>query len=112
MAFKHLTNITAEEKLAAKIAAQERRDEIVQQAIQNGARVQYITTPLSGEEMETLININFDNTVIVDTTIGSDIRKLIDNGWEITSVTYYEDRVCGISCKADHRRGITIRNLV
>ena len=111
MAFEHLISMTAEEKLAAKIAAQERRDEIVQQAIQNGAHVQYLTTPLSGEEMETLININFDNTVIVDTTIGSDIRKLIDNGWEITSVTYYEDRVCGISCKANHRRGITIRTL-
>jgi hypothetical protein len=112
MACEHLINITAEEKLAAKIAAQERRDEIVQQAIQNGAHVQYLTTPLSGEEMETLININFDGSVIVDTTIGSDIRKLIDGGWKIISVTYYDNRVCGITCHSTHRKGITIRNLV
>lgn len=111
MACEHLTNITAEEKLAARQAAQERRDQIVQQAIQNGAQVQYITAPFSGEEMETLINIGFDGSVIVDTTIGSDIRKLIDGGWKIISVTYYEDRVCGIMCHSTHRKGITIRNL-
>ena len=112
MAFEYLTNLTTEEKMAAKRAAQERRDQIIQQAINNGARVQHLTAPLNGEEMETLINIGFNNSVIVDTTIGSDIRKLIDGGWNITSVTYYEDRVCGISCKSDHRKGITIRNLM
>lgn len=112
MAFEHLTNMTTEEKLAAKQAAQERRDQIIQKAIQNGAHVQYITTPLSSEAMETLINIGFDNSVIIDTTIGSDIRKLIDGGWKIISVTYYNDRVCGITCHSTHRKGITIRNLV
>ena len=25
---------------------------------------------------------------------------------------YYEDKVCGIICKADHRKGITIRTLI
>lgn len=112
MAFEHLTNMTTEEKLAAKQAAQERRDQIIQKAIQNGAHVQHITAPLSGEEMGTLINIGFDNSVIIDTTIGSDIRKLIDGGWKIISVTYYNDRVCGITCHSTHRKGITIRNLV
>ena len=112
MAFEHLTNISAEEKQAAKEAAQKERQRIIQEAINNGAKVQHITAPLSGEEMETHINIGFDNLVIVDTTIGSDIRKLIDGGWKIIAVTYYENRVCGITCKADHRKGITIRTLI
>ena len=111
MAFEHLINMTAEEKLAAKIAAQEKRNKIIQQAIENGAHVQYMTVPLGSEEMETLISIGFDNTVIIDTTIGSDIRKLIDGGWKIISVTYYDNRVCGITCHSTHRKGITIRNL-
>ena len=111
MSINHLKNITQEEKQAAKEAAQKERQRIIQKAINNGAKVQHITAPLSGEEMETHINIGFDNSVIVDTTIGSDIRKFIDSGWKITAVTYYEDKVCGIICKADHRKGITIRNL-
>ena len=37
--------------------------------------------------------------------------QFIDSGWKITAVTYYEDKVCGIICKADHRKGITIRTL-
>ena len=111
MAFEHLSNISVEERQAAKEAAQKERQRIIQEAINDGATVQYITAPLSGDEMETHINISSDNTVIVDTTIGSDIRKFIDSGWKITAVTYYEDKVCGIICKADHRKGITIRNL-
>ena len=111
MAFEHLSNITSEERQAAKEAAQKERQRIIQEAINNGATIQYITAPLSGDEMETHINISSDNTVIIDTTISSDIRKFIDGGWKITAVTYYEDRVCGITCKADHRRGITIRTL-
>lgn len=112
MAFEHLTNMTIEEKLAAKQAAQKNRDRIIKQAIQNGAHVQHITVPLNGDEMETLINIGSDNTVIIDSTIGSDIRKLIDGGWKIISVTFYDDRVCGITCASSHRKGITIRNLI
>lgn len=111
MAFEHLSNISTEERQAAKEAAQRERQRIIQEAINNGATVQHITAPLSGDEMETHINISSDNTVIVDTTIGSDIRKFIDGGWKITAVTYYADRMCGITCKADHRKGITIRTL-
>lgn len=111
MAFEHLTSISTEEKQAAKEAAQRERQRIIQEAINNGAKVQTITAPLSGEEMETHINISSDNKVIVDTTIGSDIRKFIDGGWKITSVTYYENRVCGVTCEANHRKGITIRTL-
>lgn len=111
-AFEHLINMSPAEKLAAKRMAQENRDRIIKQAIRNGARVQHTTVPLSGEEMETLINIGSDDTVIVDSTIGSDIRKLIDGGWKIISVTYYDNRVCGITCTSTHRKGITIRNLM
>ena len=112
MAFEHLSNISVEERQAAKEAAQKERQRIIQEAINDGATVQYITAPLSGDETETHININSNNTVIVDTTIGSDIRKFIDSGWKITAVTYYEDKVCGIICKAEHRKGITIRTLI
>jgi hypothetical protein len=106
-----LLNVTTEERLAAKQEAQERRNQIIQQAIRNGASVHHILVPLSGDEMETLINISYDDSIIIDSSIGSDIRKLIDGGWEITSITYYNDRVCGITCKSDNRKGITIRNL-
>lgn len=50
-----------------------------------------MTVPLSSEDMKTLISIDSNNTVIIDTTIGSD---------------------SGITCHSTHRKGITIRNLI
>lgn len=111
MAFEYLSKMTTEERMAAKQAAQERRNRIINQAIQNGAYIQRLTAPLSSDEMETSININHDDTVTISTTIGSDIRKLIDGGWKIVAIAYYENRVCGITCNSTHRKGITIRNL-
>ena len=91
MAFEHLTNITAEEKLAARLAAQEERERIIQQAIQNGASVQYITSRSTSEEWETHILWDNEGNAIIDTTIPKDMTKCIKRGWEIISVTYYKD---------------------
>jgi hypothetical protein len=43
----YLANLTLEERQAAFKAAQEERERIVQQAIQNGATVNYITSPVT-----------------------------------------------------------------
>ena len=106
MAFEYLANITAEEKLAARQAAQEERERIIQQAIKNGARVQYITSRLTSEEQETHISWGNDDSVIIDTTIPRDITKCIKRGWKIVSITYYKDTntVSGIVCKGQSNK--------
>ena len=45
MAFEHLSNISVEERQAAKETAQKERQRIIQEAINDGATVQYITAP-------------------------------------------------------------------
>ena len=91
MAFEYLTNVSIEEKLAARLAAQEERERIIQKAIQNGVPVQYMTSRLTSDEQETHIMWDNDGNVIIDTTIPKDITKCIKRGWEIVSITYYKD---------------------
>lgn len=112
MAFEHLTNITAEEKLAARQAALEERDRIIQQAIKDGAHVQYLPFRLSSEEWETHIYTDIVGDCIVDTTIPSDITKFIKRGWKITGVTYFKEtnQVVGITCQGKSKN-ISIRNV-
>lgn len=106
MAFEHLTNMTAEEKLEAKRAALEERQRIIQQAIQNGATVNYLSARITSEEWETIISYGYDGICTIDTTIPSDITKCIKRGWKITSVTYYKDSkiVAGITCEATNKQ--------
>ena len=100
MAFEYLTNITAEEKLAARQAAQEERDRIIKKAINDGAKVQYMTSRLSTEEQETHISIG-NGECLIDTTIPKDMTKCIKRGWSIQSVTYYKgtDVIAGMVFK-------------
>lgn len=112
MALEHLLNMTAEERAAAKQAAQEERERTIQQAIQSGASVQYITARLTSEEWETHIYTNIAGECIIDTTNPSDIKLCIRRGWKITSVTYYKDtnQIAGMVFEGK-ANGISIRNV-
>ena len=112
MAIEHLTTLTAAEIQAAKQAAQEERTRIIKQAIQNGARVQYMTSRLTSEEWETHIYTNIAGECIIDTTNPTDIKLCIKRGWQITSVTYYRDttQVAGMTFQGK-ANGISIRNV-
>lgn len=112
MAFEHLANMTAEERQAAKQAAQEERERIIKQAIQNGASVQYMTSRLTSEEWETHIYTNIAGECIIDTTNPTDIKLCIKRGWDIASITYYTDtnQVAGMVFKGKSN-GISIRNV-
>lgn len=112
MALRHLTNITPEERQAAKIAAQEERERIIRKAVQHGAKVNYMNTRLSLEEQETHIYTNVSGECIIDTTIPTDIKRCIRRGWKITSITYYKDnnQIAGMTFKGKSN-GVSIRNL-
>lgn len=92
---------TQEERAAIFAAAQERRNQIVQQAINNGASVQYVTARLTQEEWETHIRMDNNGVCIIDTTLPKDITKCINRGWEIVNITYYTDTniISGLTCK-------------
>ena len=87
----YFNDLTTEERQAMLKAAKEERDRIIQEAIRNGAAVDYMTSRLTLEEQDTHILLNNDNTCTIDTTIQSDINLCIKRGWEIVRVTYYKD---------------------
>lgn len=84
-------NPTPEEREAARVAAQEERERIIQQAINDGASVQYITSRITLEEQETHIYWDTEGNTIIDTTILKDITKCLKRGWKIIGITYYDD---------------------
>ena len=106
-------NPTPEERLAAKLAAQQERDRLIQKAIQNGAHVQYMSSRLTTEEWETHVYWDNDGKCIIDTTIPGDIKKCIRRGWKIKSITYYQDsnQIAGIVCegKSNNISILTVR---
>lgn len=79
---------STEELVAAKKAAREEKQSRIKEAIKNGARINYANTILTEDEKETIINIESDNTVIIDTTIPKDITKCLKGNWEIIGITY------------------------
>lgn len=91
MVGEHLKNITQEERKAILKAAQEERNRKIQEAIKNGAVVNYITSRISGEEQETHISLTNDGVCIIDTTIQRDITKFLKKDFTIISITYYKD---------------------
>lgn len=112
MANNNLPILTSEERIAAKQAAQEERERIIQKAIQNGATVQYMTSRMTLDEQETHIYIDATNECIIDTTNQTDIKLCIKRGWEIASITYYKDtnQIAGMTFKGNSN-GISIRNV-
>lgn len=112
MAGSFFSNITQEERNAIFQAAKEERERIIQEAINNGASVHYMTSRLTLDEQETHILMTNDDTCVIDTTIPSDIKLCIKRGWEITSITYYDntDQVVGMTFRGKSN-GISIRNL-
>ena len=112
MAFRSFANLTSEERIAMKQAAQEERERIIQTAIQNGATVQYLTSRLSSDEWETHIYYGYDGICTIDTTIPTDITNCIKRGWPIKIITYYKDtnQVAGLVCKAKSNN-ISIRSV-
>ena len=86
-----ISNLTPEERAAAKQAAQEKREQILQDAIHNGATVQYMTSRMTSEEWETHISWDNEGNAIIDTTIPKEITKCIKRGWTIVGITYYQD---------------------
>lgn len=113
MASAFFNNLTTEERQAIFKAAQEERERIIQQAINNGASVNYMTSRLTSDEQETHILTYIDGSCIIDTTIPSDIKLCIKRGWKITSVTYYKgtDQIAGMTFKGKSN-GISIRSLI
>ena len=107
-----LNDLTSVERQAIFKAAQEERERIIQEAINNGAIVKYITSRLILDEQETHILTYADGSCIIDTTIPSDIKLFIKRGWKITSVTYYKDtnQIAGMTFKGKSN-GISIRNV-
>lgn len=103
---------TPEERMAAKQAKIEERTRIVQEAIRNGATIQYITSHLTSDEQETHITYSNNGVCIADTTIPKDITTFIKKGWKITSVTYYANSqiIAGITCEAKNKH-ISVRNV-
>lgn len=87
----YLSTLTRDEIIASQRAAQEERERIIQEAIDNGAKVNYVNSKISQDEMETHIRINYEGECVIDTTLSRDIVKCIKNGWKITSITYYKD---------------------
>ena len=112
MKAEQLLRVSLEDRLAAKVAAQEERERIIQQAIQDGASVKYLSSRLTSDECETHIHINTDDTCIIDTTISSDITLCIKRGWKITSITYYRDtnQIAGMTF-VGKSNGVSIRSI-
>lgn len=67
---------------------------------------------LTREEFETHISMNaVDDTVIIETSIPKDIRKCLNQGYEVIREFRYEDgSICSMTFKAP-RRVISLRNL-
>lgn len=107
-----LNDLTSEERQAIFKAAQEERERIIQEAINNGAIVQYMTSRLTLDDQETHILTCVDGSCIIDTTIPSDIKLCIKRGWKITSITYYKDtnQIAGMTFEGKSN-GISIRNV-
>lgn len=82
--------MTPEERSAARRAAQEERDRIIKEAIDNGAKVQYMSSRLLSDEWETVIRINNDGVCVIDSTIPRDITKCLKTGLKATTLTYYK----------------------
>ena len=104
--------LTAAERQAIFKAAQEERERIIQEAINNGATVNYMTSRITLDEQETHTLTCADGSCIIDTTIPSDIKLCIKRGWKITSVTYYKDtnQIAGMTFEGKSN-GISIRNV-
>ena len=101
MANNNLPIHTPEERAAIRAAAQERKEQILQEAIRNGASVNYTDCHLTQEEWETHIMYGIGDTCIIDTTLPKDITKCLNRGWKITAITYYADnnQVAGLVCE-------------
>lgn len=112
MASNFLSNLTPEERIAIRQAAQEERDRIIKEAIKNGASVSYTSCHLTQEEWETHILYGADGICTIDTTIPGDIKQCIRKGWTIKNVTYYSDTktIAGITCESTSNH-ISIRSI-
>ena len=103
MAYEHLymNRPSKEEMATAREEAKLRKQEIITQAIANGAYVNFYPTSLIEEERETLINIDdVDKVAIIHTSIQRDMTKLISRGWKITSITYRRNGIDPKDCTA------------
>lgn len=104
--------LTRDERMANRQAAQEERERIIQEAIDNGAHVNYMSSKITQDEMETHIRINNDGECVIDTTIARDITKCIKRGWKIERITYYQGtkQVVGMTFVGS-ASNISIRNV-
>lgn len=94
MPFNANTVITEEDKILRKenkLAAQEERNRKIQEAIKNGAVVNYMTSKITQEEWETHISMINDGVCIIDTTIPKDMTTCLKCGWKIKAVTYSKE---------------------
>lgn len=70
-----------------------------------------VTTRLSAEEKETILNYdNVDKVWLMDSTVPKHFNRALKQGWTPTAKYVYEDgTVCGMALTAP-ARAITIRN--
>jgi hypothetical protein len=89
MANKNLHwNATPEERMAARQMAQEERERIIQKAIDDGAKINYVSARIPIESWETHIYTNNDNECTIDTTIPRTMTRCLKRGWKVDSITY------------------------
>ena len=91
--------LSGEELAKATEEARIRKQQKIQQAIDNGVHINYINCSLSLEERETLVNISEETGLAtIDTTIQRDITKCLNRGWKIIAITYRKSAVDENDC--------------
>lgn len=100
-----LATFTPEQQAEFRARAAAERQAKIDAAIKKGARVQYVSVPISGEEQETIMIRTPSGETIIDTTVSKDITRCLKAGYPIKGITYYEDksscvsRVVGLRCE-------------
>ena len=97
----NLKNLTPEDRERAREEGKRKRQEIITQAIADGACVNFYPTSITEEERETLIQMDgMDQKATIHTSIQRDMTKLISRGWKITSITYRRNGMDPNDCTA------------
>lgn len=100
--------LTSEQRAEFRARAAAERQVKIDAAIKNGAKVQHISVPISGDEQETIMTRTPTGETVIDTTVPKDITRCLKAGYPIKDVTYYEGRVVGLRCEFVKRGVVSI----
>jgi hypothetical protein len=97
----NLKYLTTEDRERAREEAKRKKQNIISQAITDGACVNFCPVSITEEERETLIQMDdMDQKATIHTSIQRDMTKLISRGWKITSITYRRNGMDPKDCTA------------